>query len=160
MGPADRRLRAAALRLLEDEPASRSKLAPTGDGGPGALLPRPADYHRPTRKKHEVPQAHTELSRPFPSAGLRYIGTMVADVHRTLLYGGVFFYPAQPPTMPHGKLSLVFEAAPMAFLAHHAGAHESCGTGGSLLDLAPSSTQQRTPVVIGSRDDCERLGKG
>ena len=88
------------------------------------------------------------------SKSLRYIGTMIADVHRTLLYGGIFMYPAQRG-MPHGKLSLVFEAAPMAFLARQAGATAIAGPGaaGCLLRQVPQSTQQRTPVVIGSRDD-------
>ena len=77
---------------------------------------------------------------------------VVADVHRTLLYGGIFLYPAQRG-MPHGKLSLVFEAAPMAFLARQAGAAASAGEAGCLLELLPRSTQQRTPVFIGSSDD-------
>jgi fructose-1,6-bisphosphatase I len=79
----------------------------------------------------------------------RYIGSMVADFHRTLLKGGVFLYP---PTESHsdGKLRLLYEANPVAFLAEQAGGTAIDGTR-RILDIQPDSIHQRTPLVIGSR---------
>lgn len=89
--------------------------------------------------------------------GLRYIGSMVADIHRTLLGGGVFYYPAdlKDPKKPQGKLRLLYEAAPMAFLVEQAGGYGSTGWG-PVLDLEPSSLHQRTPVFVGNRDLVEK----
>jgi fructose-1,6-bisphosphatase I len=83
---------------------------------------------------------------------LRYIGSLVGDFHRTLLSGGVFFYPADShdPAKPHGKLRLTYEAAPLAFIAHHAGGHASDGRK-NILDLHPASLHQRTALFIGDR---------
>jgi len=87
---------------------------------------------------------------------LRYIGSMVADVHRTLLVGGVFAYPPdlKNSTKPRGKLRLLYEASPMAFLVEHAGGKASTGTG-RILDLEPESLHQRVPVFFGSATDIE-----
>lgn len=86
------------------------------------------------------------LGRPYSS---RYIGSMVADFHRTLLKGGVFLYP---PTrqQPGGKLRLLYEANPVAFLAEQAGGTAIDGTR-RILDIEPQSVHQRTPLVVGSR---------
>ncbi len=72
------------------------------------------------------------------SLSLRYIGSMVADVHRTLLGGGVFYYPAdtKDPKKPHGKLRLLYEANPMAFVIEQAGGYASTGRG-PLRDVVP-----------------------
>jgi len=78
----------------------------------------------------------------------RYIGSMVADVHRTLLYGGLFAYPADPKST-NGKLRLVYEAAPMAFLLEQAGGKATTGTQ-RIMDIAPEQVHQRVPVVLGS----------
>jgi len=80
--------------------------------------------------------------------GTRYIGSLVADFHRTLLKGGVFLYP---PTRDHpkGKLRLLYEVNPIAFLAEQAGGGASDGARG-VLDIQPESIHQRTPVVVGS----------
>ena len=80
--------------------------------------------------------------------GTRYIGSLVADFHRTLLKGGVFLYP---PTRDHpqGKLRLLYEANPIAFLAEHAGGGASNGSG-RVLDVQPQNIHQRTPLVVGS----------
>ncbi len=79
----------------------------------------------------------------------RYIGSMVADVHRTLLKGGVFLYP---PTddYPDGKLRLLYEANPVAFLVEQAGGTAIDGNR-RVLDIEPDSIHQRTPLVVGSR---------
>ncbi|MGD8322455.1 MAG: class 1 fructose-bisphosphatase [Gemmatimonadota bacterium] len=81
--------------------------------------------------------------------GSRYIGSLVADVHRTLLQGGLFMYPADAKS-PEGKLRLVYEAAPMAMIVEQAGGRSSDGRK-SLLDVTPTALHQRTPVYLGSR---------
>lgn len=88
---------------------------------------------------------------------LRYIGSLVADFHRNLLTGGVFYYPAdsKDPSKPHGKLRLVYEAAPMAFLAEQAGGAASDGTG-PIREIQPSELHQRVPLFIGNRELVER----
>jgi fructose-1,6-bisphosphatase I len=84
---------------------------------------------------------------------LRYIGTLVSDFHRNLLAGGVFYYPAdtKDPKAPSGKLRLLYEAAPLAFVAEQAGGYASDGRG-PILDVTPGSLHQRTPLFIGNRE--------
>ena len=79
----------------------------------------------------------------------RYIGSLVSDFHRNLLYGGVFLYPATED-VPNGKLRLVYEAAPLAMIAEHAGGYASDGNG-PILDRIPDSIHERVPLFIGSR---------
>lgn len=81
----------------------------------------------------------------------RYVGSLVADFHRTLLKGGVFAYPADKKN-PQGKLRLLYEAAPMAFLCEAAGGAASTGTR-RILDVAPTALHQRVPLYIGSKED-------
>lgn len=81
----------------------------------------------------------------------RYIGSLVADFHRNLLSGGIFMYPADTKS-PQGKLRLLYEACPLAFVAEQAGGAASDGVT-PILDLEPQELHQRTPLVIGSRDD-------
>jgi fructose-1,6-bisphosphatase I len=83
--------------------------------------------------------------------GLRYVGTLVADFHRTLLRGGVFAYPGDRKS-PDGKLRLLYECAPMAFLAEAAGGAASTGAG-RVLEVVPGGLHQRVPLFIGSKDD-------
>ncbi len=81
----------------------------------------------------------------------RYIGSLVADFHRNLLYGGTYLYP--PTTnKPHGKLRLMCEAAPLAFIAENAGGYASDGSG-PILDVEPTELHMRVPLYIGSRED-------
>jgi fructose-1,6-bisphosphatase I len=84
----------------------------------------------------------------------RYVGSMVADFHRNLIHGGVFGYPAEP-TKPDGKIRLLYEAAPLAYIAEQAGGYGSDGYQ-SLLDIQPTSIHQRVPVFIGNRFLVER----
>ncbi len=84
-----------------------------------------------------------------PTLTHRYVGSMVADFHRNLIHGGVFGYPAAP-TKPDGKIRLLYEAAPLAFLAEQAGGFGSDGSQ-SLLEIKPSYIHQRVPVFIGNR---------
>jgi fructose-1,6-bisphosphatase I len=83
----------------------------------------------------------------------RYIGSLVGDFHRDLLAGGVYYYPAdsQNPAKPHGKLRLVYECAPLAFIATQAGGYASDGHQ-DILDIAPASLHQRTPYYVGNRN--------
>lgn len=91
------------------------------------------------------------------SLSLRYIGSMVADVHRTLFGGGVFYYPAdtRDPKKPHGKLRLLYEAVPMGYLIEQAGGYASNGRE-SILSVEPEGLHQRTPVFMGNRDLVEK----
>ncbi|KAH9601574.1 Fructose-1-6-bisphosphatase class I [Trypanosoma melophagium] len=83
----------------------------------------------------------------------RYIGSMVADVHRTLLYGGIFCYP-NDTKRPEGKLRLLYEAAPMALLMEQAGGKAVTGRG-RVLDVVPAKLHQRVPVYMGSRHEVD-----
>ncbi|KAG5728023.1 Fructose-1,6-bisphosphatase, cytosolic [Termitomyces sp. T112] len=87
----------------------------------------------------------------------RYIGSMVADVHRTLLYGGIFGYPDDKKSKS-GKLRLLYEAFPMAFLTEQAGGIATTGTG-RILDIVPKSIHERCSVFLGSKDDVQDLMK-
>jgi fructose-1,6-bisphosphatase I len=82
--------------------------------------------------------------------GMRYIGSMVGDVHRTLLKGGVFMYPATT-SAPGGKLRLLYECIPMSFLVNQAGGKSSDGEK-SILKVIPTELHQRCPVFIGNSD--------
>ncbi|MBC8332824.1 MAG: class 1 fructose-bisphosphatase [Anaerolineales bacterium] len=89
-----------------------------------------------------------------PILSQRYLGSMVADFHRNLIHGGVFGYPDEY-NKPDGKIRLLYEAAPLAFLAEQAGGYGSDGKG-SLLDIRPTHIHQRTPVFIGNRNLVEK----
>ena len=86
---------------------------------------------------------------------LRYIGSLVADFHRTLLRGGVFFYP-ETAKDPQGKLRLLYEANPMAFLAEQAGGLATDGQK-RVMERTPAGLHDRTPLVIGSRGEVEKV---
>jgi len=81
----------------------------------------------------------------------RYIGSLVADFHRNLISGGIFLYPAAT-NYPQGKLRLLYEAAPLALVVEQAGGRATDGCR-SILDIVPEDLHQKTPLVIGSRDD-------
>ncbi len=85
--------------------------------------------------------------KPFSS---RYIGSLVADFHRTLLYGGLFMYPADERS-PNGKLRLLYEVAPLAMICEQAGGRASTGDQ-DVLTIEPTELHQRTPVYIGSKE--------
>ena len=92
----------------------------------------------------------------------RYIGSMVGDVHRTLLYGGIFGYPGDSKN-PNGKLRLLYEAAPMAFIVEAAGGAAVSGKGERILEIDPTDdptgrgVHQRVPVFLGSKDDVAEM---
>ncbi len=84
---------------------------------------------------------------------LRYIGSLVADFHRTLIYGGIFLYPSDKRS-PNGKLRLIYEANPLAFIIEQAGGRASDGYK-RIREIQPESLHQRTPLIIGSEEDVE-----
>jgi fructose-1,6-bisphosphatase I len=88
---------------------------------------------------------------------MRYVGSLMADFHRNLLSGGIFYYPAdrKDPTKPHGKLRLLYEASPLAFIIEQAGGYGSDGKQ-NILDIHPESLHERTPLFIGNRELVEK----
>merc|ERR1711937_583362 len=92
--------------------------------------------------------------KPYSS---RYIGSLVGDFHRTMLYGGVYGYPGDERNK-NGKLRLLYECAPMSFLAEQAGGKGSTCTG-RVLDLVPEQVHQRCPLFIGSTKEVEIIEK-
>jgi len=88
---------------------------------------------------------------------MRWVASMVAEVHRIMTRGGVFMYPrdTREPRKP-GRLRLMYEAAPMAMLVEQAGGRAVNGTS-ELLELVPDTLHQRVPVILGSRDEVERI---
>ena len=84
---------------------------------------------------------------------LRYSGALVADVHRSILEGGLYFYPPDDKH-PEGKLRLLYECKPLAFVAERAGGRASTGTQ-PVLTVAPDSVHQRIPLAIGSKAEVE-----
>ena len=95
-----------------------------------------------------------ETGRPYSH---RYIGSLVADFHRNLLAGGVFIYPTdfKNPRRPRPKLRLLYEAAPLAFIAEQAGGKASTGEK-RIMDLTPTTLHERVPLAIGSRWEVEK----
>jgi len=89
----------------------------------------------------------------------RYIGSMVADVHRNLLYGGIFMYPAdtkKDPNQPKPKLRLLYEANPFAFIVEQAGGRAIDGEN-NIMDIEPTGLHQRVPLFIGSKDNIDEI---
>ena len=88
-----------------------------------------------------------ETQRPYTS---RYIGSLVSDFHRNMLKGGIYIYPSAT-NYPNGKLRLLYEGNPMAFLAEQAGGVASDGYN-RILDIKPTTLHQRVPLFIGSKE--------
>ncbi|MBW2260284.1 MAG: class 1 fructose-bisphosphatase [Deltaproteobacteria bacterium] len=91
-----------------------------------------------------------------PAYTARYVGSLVSDFHRNLLKGGIFMYPAdtRDPKKPHGKLRLMCEASPLAFVVREAGGYASNGEK-PILEIEPEELHQRVPLFIGSKEDVE-----
>jgi len=92
-------------------------------------------------------ESNKEEGRPYSH---RYIGSMVGDLHRTLIKGGIFIYPADKSSL-NGKLRLQYECNPMAFIVEAAGGKAMCNSG-NILDILPTDLHQRTPIFIGSKN--------
>ncbi|MGH0164928.1 UNVERIFIED_CONTAM: hypothetical protein FKN15_047982 [Acipenser sinensis] len=99
-----------------------------------------------------TPPDKRDGSSPYSS---RYVGSMVADVHRTLTYGGIFLYPANKKS-PKGKLRLLYECNPIAFIIEQAGGMATTGTQ-PVLDVQPEGIHQRVPMILGSPDDVQEF---
>ncbi|MEL7498827.1 MAG: class 1 fructose-bisphosphatase [Planctomycetota bacterium] len=111
----------------------------------------------PQRYQHFIDQlrgrASTEERPAIGGYGSRYIGSMVADIHRTLMSGGIFMYPPTA-THPSGKLRLMYEANPIAMIAEQAGGFATDGSQ-RILDIMPKQVHQRTPLIVGGRFEME-----
>jgi len=113
-------------------------------------------WDEPTRKVVEhFKSANNAIKKPYSA---RYVGSLVSDFHRNLIYGGVFLYPAdfRDPRKPHGKLRLLCEAAPMAMIVEQAGGMAIDGKQ-RILDIEPSELHQRVPLFVGSKNDVETI---
>jgi fructose-1,6-bisphosphatase I len=126
---------------------AKSNVYSTNEGNSGSwMLPdlRWVEY---------IKENDPETGRPYSA---RYIGALVADFHRILLKGGVFAYPGNT-TNPDGKLRMLYECAPLAFVAEQAGGSATNGTT-PILDLTPSSLHARTPFYIGNSNEVALIG--
>uniref|UniRef100_J3L663 Fructose-1,6-bisphosphatase, cytosolic n=1 Tax=Oryza brachyantha TaxID=4533 RepID=J3L663_ORYBR len=110
------------------------------------------NWDEPTAKYVEKCKYPTDGSSP---KSLRYVGSMVADVHRTFLYGGIFLYPADKKS-PNGKLRVLYEVFPMSYLMEQAGGQSFTGKGRA-LDIVPTKIHERSPIFLGSYDDVEEI---
>ena len=113
-------------------------------------------YWHPGLKKYikYLQDEDKDTNRPYSA---RYIGSMVADIHRNLLYGGIFMYPADSRN-PNGKLRLQYECNPMAFIVEQAGGRATNGKK-RIMEIQPEKLHQRVPVFIGSEEDVKMVEK-
>jgi fructose-1,6-bisphosphatase I len=95
---------------------------------------------------------HPASGRPYSA---RYVGSLVADFHRNLLYGGIYLYPGDLKN-PDGKLRLLYEACPLAMVIEQAGGLATDGRQ-RILDIQPQRLHQRTPLIMGSVEDMAEL---
>ncbi|KAK9376476.1 fructose-1,6-bisphosphatase class 1/Sedoheputulose-1,7-bisphosphatase [Lipomyces chichibuensis] len=105
-------------------------------------------WDKPTQEYFHNLKYPSEGQKPYSS---RYIGSMVADMHRTLLYGGIFAYPADSKSK-NGKLRLLYECFPMAFLVEQAGGLATTGTQ-RILDIVPKHIHDRSGIFLGSENE-------
>jgi fructose-1,6-bisphosphatase I len=107
-------------------------------------------YWRPPTRAFidHLKQKDPDTDRPYTS---RYVGALVADFHRTLLKGGIFLYPDDGKN-PSGKLRLLYEAAPLAYVVEQAGGRASTGSE-RIMDIRPVDLHQKVPLLIGSPED-------
>jgi fructose-1,6-bisphosphatase I len=127
-------------------------------------MPQQGSYYSANEANaHRFPEPYRNYLELLRTGGLgreyssRYIGSLVADFHRTLLKGGVFFYPPTD-THPGGKLRLLYEANPIAFLAEQAGGVATDGKG-RILEIQPHDIHQRTPLIVGSQVEMREFAR-
>lgn len=99
-----------------------------------------------------VEECKNKSPKPYNA---RYVGSMVSDIHRTMLYGGIYMYPGMKDNK-EGKLRLLYEASPMSFIMENAGGKGTTGTQ-RILDIIPNHIHQRCPTFIGCKRDVERI---
>merc|ERR1712013_704820 len=107
-------------------------------------------WHEPVRKF--IAEVKTADPKPY---SLRYVGSMVSDVHRTLLYGGIFMYPADKKSK-NGKLRLLYEGNPMSMIIEQAGGKATTGTQ-RVLEVIPKHIHERNAIFLGCRRDVSRI---
>jgi fructose-1,6-bisphosphatase I len=112
------------------------------------------DWPEPTRA---LMRRYRGLDGVRKSLNVRYVGSLVADFHRNLLGGGVFAYPSNARS-PRGKLRLLYEASPLAFIVEQAGGLATDGHR-RILDVEPTDLHQRTPLYIGSKAEVETVSE-
>ncbi len=127
---------------------------------PNIRIPEPPEYYSVNQSYEKYwgdgVKRFTRYLQGLDDPGIvlsaRYIGSLVGDFHRNLLAGGIFYYPAdsRDPGKPHGKLRLLYEAAPLSKIAEQAGGYASNGNM-DILDIQPETLHQRTPLFIGNR---------
>ena len=125
---------------------------------PDIRIPDPGRYYSANEARYErwEPAVRTFVDELRNGAySSRYSGALVHDLHRVLLEGGLYFYPATE-SKPEGKLRLMYEAAPLAFVIEQAGGVASTGQR-PILDVQPQSLHQRVPLFIGGRSEIERI---
>jgi len=127
---------------------SRSRYYSVNEGNTPYWHP---EMHRYVGHLKEIDRA---TGRPYSA---RYIGSLVADFHRNLIVGGIFLYPrdTKDTTKAGGKLRLLYEAAPLAFIAEQAGGRAITDDGREIMDIVPKSLHQRVPLIIGSKDEVD-----
>lgn len=126
--------------------------------GKGSYSVNDANEPKWTPAMQKLSQAFRAGDTKCGKRSARYVGALVADFHRTLIQGGIYMYPGEADK-PAGKLRLLYEAAPLAMIAKHAGGHASDGKT-PILELEPTELHQRTPLFIGAEADvreAERL---
>jgi len=111
-------------------------------------------WHKGLKNYIKYLQSDSFSDKPYKA---RYIGSFVADIHRNLIYGGIFIYPGDKRN-PKGKLRILYECNPMAFIVEAAGGKASDGQN-RILELQPGDLHERTPIYIGSKDDVELVEK-
>ncbi|MFH2124780.1 MAG: class 1 fructose-bisphosphatase [Pseudomonadota bacterium] len=131
----------------------KSKYYSINEGNYHYWAPEMRDY------VHYLKEIDASSGRPYSS---RYIGTLVADFHRNLIIGGIFLYPrdCRNPDKPKGKLRLLYEASPLAFLVEHAGGRAITDEGQRIMDIQPQDLHERVSLIIGSKrevDEVERF---
>ena len=107
-------------------------------------------YLQPGLQKYIVHLQNDDNEEKAPYSS-RYVGSMVADIHRTLLYGGIYLYP-QDIRHPNGKLRLMYECNPMAYIVEAAGGRATNGID-RIMEIQPQSLHERTPILVGSEFD-------
>ena len=130
-------LTSAAIQIPQ-----KGSIYSANEGNQGKWFPETRNF------LHFLQEVESQSGRPYSG---RYSGCLVADVHRILIKGGLYFYPAEIKK-PEGKLRLMYEAAPLAFVIEQAGGLGSSGLE-RIKDVVPKTLHQRVPLWIGSRDD-------
>lgn len=102
---------------------------------------------------HALKSGENETKEKY---ALRYVGSLVGDIHRTLMYGGIFFYPGDSCLYPNGHLQLLYKSAPLSYVIEQAGGMSTNGNV-NLLDVRPNRVHKRSPCFIGSPDDIKEM---